>query len=154
MYGNRKREIRDPPGVSITEQDYNFMRSTRLFTKKRKDWQGKRKPIERKELEAKEKEEVDIEIAFKRAKIKHTCIYCGKDYKGTYKDNHEDECIPKEQILKPFCEKCNTHNVPYSHICGVKDFYYDLKTIKVKDEDNNEKEIDKFIIDHENSYYQ
>ena len=34
MYGNRKKELRDPPGVSITEQDYNFMRSTKLFTKR------------------------------------------------------------------------------------------------------------------------
>ena len=127
MSGFRKREIRDPPGVSITEQDSNFISRTRLFTKRRKDWPGKRKPQERKDLEQKEKEEVETEIAFKRAKIKHTCIYCGKDYKGTYKDNHEDVCEPKEQILKDLCTKCNRHNVPYSHICGVEDFYYNVK---------------------------
>ena len=152
MSGFRKREIRDPVGVSITEQDSNFISRTRLFTKRRKDWPGKRKPQDRKNLEQKEKEEVDTEIAFKRAKIKHTCIYCGQDYKGTYKDNHEDYCEPKEQVLKEYCTKCNSHNVPYSHICGVKDFYYNVKKIIVKDEDY-EKDIEKLVVDHESSTY-
>ena len=151
MFGNRKRGLPDPVGCSITEGDARFLSCTRLFTKRRKDWPGKKKPQLRKELEDKEKEENESYFNLKKSKIKTTCIYCGQDYKGSYKEDHEDECEPKPQQFKEFCSRCNSHNIPSGHICGVKDFYYTIKKIEIKNDDGII--IEKYIVDHEESHY-
>ena len=81
MSEDRKSEFNRYQECSINEAESRFISGTRLFSKKRKIWPGKKKPIEMKEIEDAQKAEDDAYLSLKKSKIKTTCVYCGKDYR-------------------------------------------------------------------------
>ncbi len=113
--------------VDWSEGQSRFAATTRLFTKKPKDWQGKKKPQER-------REEEDFansirEARFQLRQIRSKCGYCFKWYKGTYEDDHYRKCKPKAQHIKEECKKCGKQCITNEHVCGKTEQYYHLDPI-------------------------
>jgi hypothetical protein len=109
------------------EAEAKTAEGTRMFSKKRKNWEGKKKP-DKIDLQTgfteSEMESIKAVGVFSRSqRFKFCCPYCHKSYTGSWEDDHREICKPKEQQLKE-CIRCGKENVPLEHICGQKDTYY------------------------------
>lgn len=125
----KKRDRKEFESSIPSEVFAKTAESFRGCSKKRKNWLGKKRPIEIVDevnnITA-EDEELSREMRrfSKQRNIEFDCPYCQQKYVGSWERDHIKDCKPPPQKLKS-CYKCNKNaKVPFDHICGSIDTYY------------------------------
>ena len=106
--------------MAFTEQEDYYFRRTRMFTKKRKNWVGRKMP---EKMAKKKKVENEINDLVHQLQSKETkngfygCAYCGKGYNGLFEDTHMKHCKGKPKDTQFFCQHCQEDVSLFNHSC-------------------------------------